>query len=196
MKIRTYILIVATLLMISCASEKSEQKEQAKEEHSHHDHSAHTGSSNSKSPRTAAMANIGSNHVHIDYSAPSVRGREIFGGLVAFGEVWVTGAHTATSISFNEDLEIEGKLIPAGKYALFTIPGKEKWTLILNKNFEQHLADDYEESEDVGRWEVVPSNLEEPVEQLRFEVLEVDEKNGILKFAWSETGFQVNLRTN
>lgn len=196
MKIRTYILIVATLLMISCASEKSEQKEEAKEEHSHHDHSAHTGSSNSKSPRTAAMANIGSNHVHIDYSAPSVRGREIFGGLVAFGEVWVTGAHTATSISFNEDLEIEGKLIPAGKYALFTIPGKEKWTLILNKNFEQHLADDYKESEDVGRWELVPSNLKESVEQLRFEVVALDGKNGLLKFGWSQTGFQAKLRTN
>jgi|GEM_PF-49431 len=164
--------------------------------HSHHDHSAHAGPSASKSPRTAAMANIGSNHVHIDYSAPSVRGREIFGGLVAFGEVWVTGAHTATSISFNEDLKIEGKLIPAGKYALFTIPGREKWTLILNKNYEQHLADDYEESQDVGRWEVVPSTLNEAVEQLRFEVVALDEKKGLLKFAWSEMGFEVKLSVN
>ncbi|RZS98330.1 efflux RND transporter periplasmic adaptor subunit [Cecembia calidifontis] len=174
---------------------KSETKKESAD-HSQHDHSAHAGSSNSKSPRTAAMANIGSNHVHIDYSAPSVRGREIFGGLVAYGDVWVTGAHTATSISFNQDLFIEGVRVPAGKYALFTIPGKEKWTLILNKNYEQHLADDYKESEDVGRWEVVPSTLKESVEQLRFEVVALDGKNGLLKFAWSQTGFQVKLRAN
>lgn len=164
--------------------------------HSHHDHSAHAGPSASKSPRTAAMANIGKNHVHIDYAAPSVRGREIFGGLVGYGDVWVTGAHMATNISFNQDLYIEGVKVPAGKYALFTIPGKEKWTLILNKNYEQHLADDYEESQDVGRWEVVPSALKESVEQLRFEVVALDEKNGLLKFAWSQTGFEVKLSVN
>lgn len=164
-------------------------------DHSAHDHSTHAGPSASKSPRTAAMANIGKNHVHLDYSAPSVRGREIFGGLVAYNDVWVTGAHTATSISFNQDLEIGGKLIPAGKYALFTIPRVDKWTLILNKNFNQHLADDYDKKEDVARWEITPVVLKESVEKLTFEVISTKGNEGKLRFAWSDRSFEVPLKS-
>ncbi|WP_304516400.1 DUF2911 domain-containing protein [Cecembia rubra] len=196
MSIKQISILVISLMIISCSSNKNEEKELAKDEHAHHDHSASTGTSNSKSPRTAAMANIGSNHVHIDYSAPSVRGREIFGGLVAYDEVWVTGAHSATSISFNEDLEIEGKLIPAGKYALFTIPGKDRWTVILNTNFEQHLADDYDANLDVHRWEVTPVNLDQPQEQLKFTVESLGQKEGAIHFAWSNISFRLGLKVN
>ncbi|MGY6523541.1 MAG: efflux RND transporter periplasmic adaptor subunit [Mongoliitalea sp.] len=163
--------------------------------HSGHDHSAHAGPSASKSPRTAAMANIGKNHVHVDYSAPSVRGREIFGGLVGYGDVWVTGAHTATSISFNQELEIGGKRIPAGKYAIFTIPRADKWTLILNKNFDQHLADDYDQKEDVARWEITPVVLKESVEKLTFEVISTKGNEGKLRFAWSDRSIEVPLKS-
>jgi hypothetical protein len=114
------------------------------------------------------MANIGSVHVHIDYSSPSVRGREIFGGLVAFDEVWVTGAHSATNISFDKDLMIEGKEVKSGKYALFTIPGKESWTVILNSNYDQHLADDYTEEEDVARWIVGKPSFRSGIRAINF----------------------------
>jgi hypothetical protein len=188
------LIIAALLLSISCTSNKTEEKEVAKDEHAHHDHSAHAGASNSKSPRTAAMANIGSNHVHIDYSAPSVRGREIFGGLVAYDEVWVTGAHSATSISFNEDLEIEGEVLTAGKYALFTIPGKESWTVILNTNYEQHLADDFDEAEDVARFEVPSISLNEAEEQLKFEVISKGDGEGEIVFKWANKSFVLKIR--
>ena len=188
------LIIAALLLSISCTSNKTEEKEVTKDEHAHHDHSAHAGASNSKSPRTAAMANIGSNHVHIDYSAPSVRGREIFGGLVAFDEVWVTGAHSATSISFNEGLEIEGEVIPAGKYALFTIPRKDSWTVIFNSNYEQHLADDYDEAEDVARFEVPSVSLDEAEEQLKFEVISMGDGEGEIRFKWANKGFKLTVR--
>ncbi|SNS62487.1 Protein of unknown function [Belliella buryatensis] len=188
------IIIAALLLSISCTSNKTEEKEANANEHAQHDHSAHSGTSNSKSPRTAAMVNIGSNHVHIDYSAPSVRGRQIFGGLVAFGEVWVTGAHSATSISFNEDLEVEGEVIPAGKYALFTIPEKDSWIVILNTNFEQHLADDYNEAEDVARFTIPLLVLEEAEEQLKFEVVSKEDKKGEIVFKWENRGFILNVR--
>ncbi|UJP64710.1 efflux RND transporter periplasmic adaptor subunit [Mongoliitalea daihaiensis] len=163
--------------------------------HTAHDHSAHAGPSASKSPRTAAMANIGKSHVHVDYAAPSVRGREIFGGLVGYGDVWVTGAHMATNISFNQDLEIGGKRIPAGKYAIFTIPRADKWTLILNKNFNQHLADDYDEKEDVARWEITSVVLKESVEKMTFEVISTKGNEGKLRFAWSDRSFEVPLKS-
>jgi hypothetical protein len=61
-----------------------------------------------KSPRMAAMAMVGNNHVHIDYGSPSVRGRNIWNGLVAYDQVWATGAHRATTIDFSDDVIIDG----------------------------------------------------------------------------------------
>jgi hypothetical protein len=90
------------------------------------------------------------------YYAPSVRGRVIYGGLVPFDQVWVTGAHRATAIEFNVPVTISNKEVKAGKYAFFTIPGKESWTVILNKKWDQHLADDYSEADDIIRLQVTP----------------------------------------
>jgi hypothetical protein len=102
------------------------------------------------------MATIGGTTVHIEYSSPGVKERIVWGGLVAYDKVWVTGAHKATSVHFSKGVEINGRKIPAGKYAFFTIPGKEKWIVILNTRFDQHLADEYNEKEDVLRLEVSP----------------------------------------
>jgi hypothetical protein len=87
----------------------------------------------------------------IFYYAPSVRGRVIYGGLVPFDQVWVTGAHRATAFEFNVPVTIEGKELKPGKYAFFTIPGKDTWTVIINKKWDQHLADEYSEAEDIIR---------------------------------------------
>lgn len=195
MNIKHYTLIAASLIIISCSSKNTEEKEIANGEQTHHGASAHAGPSNSKSPRTAAMANIGSNHIHIDYSAPSVRGRQIFGGLVAFDDVWVTGAHSATSISFSEDILLDGKTISAGKYALFTIPGEKEWIVIINKNWDQHLADDYEESEDIMRIPVSPKKLQNPVEQLTFKVEDLGGKKGQIVFQWSDIEIKIPLES-
>jgi hypothetical protein len=195
MKTKNYLIILSSLIIFSCSSNKQDDKVGDSNDHAHHDHAAPSETVASKSPRTAAMANVGTNHVHIDYSAPSVRGRQVFGGLVAFDEVWVTGAHSATSISFSKDILIDGKNIPSGKYALFTIPGENEWVVIINKNWEQHLADDYDESEDVLRTKVIPNKLENPVEQLNFKVADLGGKKGRIVFQWSELEFQVPLES-
>ena len=101
-----------------------------------------------------AMAIVGDAHIHIEYSAPSVRGRIIYGGLLAYGEVWQSGAHNATWIETNKDIIINENLLKAGKYGFFTIPNKDKWTIIFNKNWNQHGKDEYDESEDVLRFDV------------------------------------------
>jgi hypothetical protein len=133
-----------------------------------------------------AMANVGDSHVHIEYNAPSKRGRTIFGGLVAYGEVWVTGAHNATSINFSEDVEIGGVIVPKGKYGLFTIPGEKEWTVIINTKWDQHLADNYDPSEDVVRVTTAPSKLNEPVEMLTYEVLATGDKKGKVSINWDQ----------
>jgi hypothetical protein len=138
------------------------------------------------SPLKMAMNNIGANHVHIEYSAPSVRGRLIWGGLVPYDKIWVTGAHMATSVQFVKDLKIRGTKVPAGKYALFTIPGKESWTVIINKNWNQHQADQYKETDDVVRFNVVPETQVESTEQLTYEVIPSGNNIGTITMRWEK----------
>ncbi len=83
-----------------------------------------------------------------------------------FDNVWVTGAHSATSIEFNHEVVVGGLNIPAGKYGLFTIPGKDEWIIIINRNWDQHLADEYDPKDDLVRVKVKPE-----VENLRQERL-------------------------
>lgn len=82
------------------------------------------------SPASKLMQTVGLTEVTVDYSRPSMRGRTIFGGLEAYGELWRTGANARTKISFSNNVKIGGKDIEAGTYAIFTIPGKENWDVI------------------------------------------------------------------
>lgn len=99
---------------------------------------------------------VGLTEVSVDYSSPAARGRAIFGGLVPFGQVWRTGANSATKIAFSKDVQIGGKTVAAGTYALFTIPDKHRWTFIVNRDAGQFGAFSYKQSEDVVRVEVKP----------------------------------------
>jgi hypothetical protein len=183
--LRWIFLVSAAFLAVSCANQPEGEVKDTTEA-VEHDHSATTSSDSSLSPRKAAMANIGDVHVHIDYSSPSVRGRIIWGGLVAYDQVWVTGAHSATSVDFSKDVLVNGQEVPAGKYAFFTVPGKEKWTVILNKNYEQHLADDYDPEDDVLRFEVVPTALDTQVESLTYQVLPSVGGDGAITLSWDK----------
>ena len=86
-----------------------------------------------KSINAMAAHVVDGDSIKIAYHSPGVRNRIIWGGLVPYGEVWVTGAHDATYIEMPKDFVIAGKTIKAGKYAFFTIPGEKEWILIINK---------------------------------------------------------------
>jgi hypothetical protein len=150
-----------------------------------------------KSIPKKAIVKVGRAQFRISYYAPSVRGRIIYGGLVPFHEVWVTGAHSATSIEFNVPVTIAGKEIEAGKYAFFTIPGKDSWTIIINKNYKQHLTDDYDSNEDVHRFTIVP--VEGPLrERLDYQLEKVTEKELKLLFRWERLAiaFPITILSN
>jgi len=183
-------IIVATSLVWACSTpEKKAEGTEESVEHTDHKHATSTPKEESKpkSPRTASMAMIGDNHVHIDYSSPSMRGRQIFGGLVGYGEVWVTGAHKASNITLDKAATIGGTMIPKGKYGLFTIPGEAQWTIIINKDWDMHLADDYNEANDIVRLPVTIEELESAVESLTFEVAAVDDTKGTVTIKWENT---------
>jgi hypothetical protein len=121
------------------------------------------------SPAAKAEGKIGAANVTINYSAPSVRGRKIFGDLEAYGKVWRTGANGSTSIEFSAPVKIEGKDLAAGKYALFTIPGENEWTIIFNKTIKWG-AFSYKQDEDVLRVSVKPSKTAGLVETLQISI--------------------------
>lgn len=151
----------------------------------HEHHNTKTDSTaKPKSPRTTAMAMVGDNHIHIDYGSPSVRGRNIWNGLVAYGQVWATGAHKATWIEFSEDVKINSQTVPKGKYGFFTIPNKKEWTLILSKDWDMHLADEYKAENDVIRLNVKSKKTKTITEALTYEVKALDDKKGKISISW------------
>jgi len=177
------------LLLWACNSEQHDEHSQ----HTQHQGNATTGENTKKSVPSTAMSNIGEVHIHIEYTAPAVRERVIWGGLVPYKEIWVAGAHNATSVSFSDDVEIDGKLLKKGKYALFTIPDKDTWTVIFNTRWKQHLADEYSEAEDVLRVNI-KAQENEHTERLRYEVIESSEQEGALEMAWEKLKISVPIR--
>lgn len=138
-----------------------------------------------KSIKSVAAAVINGDSVKINYHSPGVRKRVIWGGLVPFDEVWVTGAHDATTIEMRKPFVINGKEIPAGKYAFFTIPGKKEWTVIINKNWEQHLASEYDEKDDIIRIKVKPKKIGH-IERLQYFIEPRKANEALVAVAWEK----------
>jgi hypothetical protein len=130
--------------------------------------------------------------VTIDYSSPSVKGRQIFGKLEDYEKVWRTGANEATTFEVNKDVMIEGKKLPAGKYALFTIVHKDgkEVTVIFNKEASQWGAFKYKEAQDALRVKVKATQASDVQEKLKFDV----SKSGKVDFAWEKLRFSFNVK--
>ena len=88
------------------------------------------------SPASEVEQMVGLTEIEIEYSRPSMRGREVFGNLIPFGKVWRTGADNSTKISFDTDVIISGKTIQSGTYSIFSIPNKESWEIIFYSDVE------------------------------------------------------------
>jgi Protein of unknown function (DUF2911) len=141
-----------------------------------------------------AKGKAGDAEIKITYHSPAVRSRIVWGGLVPFDKVWVTGAHMATTFEINKDFEVDGKNIPAGKYAIFTIPGKEIWTFILNKNWQQHLTDEYDTKDDVVRVVVKPETEEPHQERLRYSIEEEGDSESEIVMYWEKIELTLSIK--
>ena len=143
------------------------------------------------SPAAKAEATIGGKNISVAYSAPSKRGRTIFGtteakALVPYGQVWRTGANAATTLKTDTALTIGGLAVPAGTYTLFTVPGANEWTLIVNKQTGQ-WGTNYDQSQDLGRVKMKVRALKDPVETFAIAVKPVKGKDGNLTLTWDNT---------
>ncbi|MGV8946405.1 MAG: DUF2911 domain-containing protein [Lutibacter sp.] len=135
-----------------------------------------------ESPRKQATGKVGAVTVEVDYGAPSVKGRTIWGELVPFEKVWRAGANENTNISFDTDVVIGETTVPAAKYGFFIIPNDNAdWVIILSSKNDAWGAFSYSEGEDVLRLNVTPEFVDENQEQLEYAV--VDEG---IQFAWEK----------
>lgn len=143
------------------------------------------------SPNASVSQTIGLTEVYLTYGRPAVRDRAIFGELVPFGEVWRTGANESTAIVFSGDVLIEGESLAEGTYSLYTIPGRNEWTIIINNKLS--WGTQYDASEDVLRVTVQPEQSFH-VEQMMFYFENVTENSGNLVLHWADVKVPVNIQ--
>lgn len=147
------------------------------------------------SPSAKIAQKVGLTDVTVDYSRPSTKGRKIFGELVPFGEVWRTGANGATIISFSTDVEIDGKKVPQGQYAIYSIPGKSEWTIILSKDTKLWGAIGYDPKNDLMRFQVVPNKLSRVYETFEISFNNMTDTGADLSIKWDQTRIDFRIVT-
>jgi hypothetical protein len=151
----------------------------------------------SASARAVLKQRVGLTDIEVDYSRPNKNGRAIFGGLVPFDKPWRTGANQPTKIKTSAPVKFGDKEVPAGEYALYTIPGANEWKLILSKNLKAQAMTDHKPEEEVARVTAKPMMaLPMPAETftIGFEDLRAD--SAIFYLEWDKTRVPVKITTN
>lgn len=136
---------------------------------------------------------FGLGKVSITYSRPNTKGRTIFGAMEPYGQVWRTGANFATRIRLTDSIRIAGHPLPAGEYSLFTIPGPQQWTVILNKTVEQWGAYSYDSTKDLFRFTIPAARLEPKLETFTIAFGNMTVEHGELQLMWDNTLVSVPL---
>ena len=139
------------------------------------------------SPATHIRQSFSTSYIDLTYSRPSLRGRVAFGNLVPNGTVWRTGANTITKVRFGEEVKINGQTVPAGAYALLTIPDAKEWTFILNRDTAQWGTYAYKPDLDVLRVKAKPTKLAAPVETMSLTVENLWPASADLVVSWDRT---------
>ncbi len=135
----------------------------------------------------------GGGYLHVVYGKPYARGRSVFGKLVSYDKVWVTGAHRSTELVVTVPVTVGGKPLEAGVYSLFTTPRADRWTLHLNLALGMHLADEYDAALDVLTVDATPAPLAEPAEAFTIDFVPAGD-GADLRIRWDLTEVRVPIR--
>jgi hypothetical protein len=149
------------------------------------------------SPSQTVKQSFGLGDVTIEYSRPAAKSRTIFGDLVPFGKIWRTGANSATKITFSDDVKLEGKDVKAGTYALYTIPNKDSWDLMLYKDLTLggNVAE-YKAENEVLKLQVKPTTLSNKIESFTINMADVMPASATLELLWEHTRVPVFITTD
>ena len=148
------------------------------------------------SPASEVEQMVGLTEIEIEYSRPSIRGREVFGNLVPFGKVWRTGADNSTKISFDTDVIISGKTIQSGTYSIFSIPNKESWEIIFYSDVELWgVPRDWSENKIVfsSRFDVKKLKKSNTVETFTISFNDLTNNDVNMCISWENTSVEIKI---
>lgn len=146
-----------------------------------------------KSPTAITSIQHGDTYIKVVYGQPYKNDREIFGNLVPYNSVWRTGANEATEMTVTNEILFGGNELKAGTYALFSIPGEESWTIILNSALGQWGAFDYDPGKDVLRVRAKPISKDQTSEVFTIQFDEVLEDSTSLNMKWDRTELRIPI---
>lgn len=146
------------------------------------------------SPHQVVTQDFAQSKIVIDYSRPGVKGRKVFGGIVPYGKEWRTGANAVTTLTFGQDIKLEGKDVKAGTYALYSIPTADTWTIILNKDVK-NWGTEYKQADDVLRVTVPSYKLPVSVETFTLNIDSIRNDAAILYILWEHTYVPIHITT-
>jgi tetratricopeptide (TPR) repeat protein len=140
------------------------------------------------SPQQTIKQAFALSEISITYCRPSAKGRTVFGDVVQYGQIWRTGANGATTITFGEDVTVEGKAIKAGTYAIYSIPNKESWDIMLYSDLELGgNVGEYNKEKEVARFAVKARPLAESVETFTINVADQSSNTASIEMSWEKT---------
>ena len=142
---------------------------------------------------------VGLTKVTIEYSRPNVKGRELFVEVEEFGKMWRTGANQTTKITFDDDVKLEGKDVKAGTYGLYTIPGKEKWTVMLTTDLKLNgSVDKYNTANEVARFDVMVESMPVNIETFTIDIGDIEDSGALISLLWGTymVPIQMDLNTD
>jgi hypothetical protein len=138
---------------------------------------------------------VGNTTIEVEYERPLARGRKIYGGLVPWGKVWRTGAGYCTKLRFSKPVMVGEQSVPAGRYALLTIPSKDEWMVILNTDTTLYSGHKHDREKDVARFRVRPTKASRYYEALTFD-LDLEGENARLYISWTDTQLSFPIPTS
>ena len=138
------------------------------------------------SPLQTIKQDVGLGNIEIIYSRPGAKGRQVFGDLVPYGQLWRTGANEATRITFSEPAEIGGKKIDSGSYVLYSIPNVDVWEIIFNKGLQNWGTEGYSENKDVVRLKIIPLKNKTSIETFTIQLDEIKPESCTIELLWEK----------
>ena len=148
------------------------------------------------SPTQTMKQDFALSSIEITYSRPMVKGRTIFGDVVPFGKMWRTGANGATKVTFGEDVKVGGMAVKAGSYALYSVPDKSEWEIIINKGANNGGLNGYKAEDDVARFKVKSMNLPMSIESFTVIIGDVSASTANIQIMWANTAVTIPVEAD
>ena len=148
------------------------------------------------SPTQTMKQDFALSSIEITYSRPMVKGRTIFGDVVPFGKIWRTGANGATKVTFGEDVKVGGMAVKAGSYALYSVPDKSEWEIIINKGANNGGLNGYKAEDDVARFKVKSMNLPMSIESFTVIIGDVSASTANIQIMWANTAVTIPVEAD